>query len=219
MNTNIALNDPMGRFSLPGTSPALAMVQLATELQDGVLFYTQNALGYYSFISPSVTQIMGYQPDQVIGRRYDEMQTDNDQVNGGMDFRAALTASTPRPARFAEVKHVDGSPRMIKFWTVPWRDAVGQSLGLVGVAHLAEGSFGDSTQSRREDRRSQLDQLAEPLRHVLDLLIGGKMNKQIAVELGVSLRTVEARRQRLMKHFAVSSFADLVKAYLAASSN
>jgi two-component system response regulator FixJ len=46
---------------------------------------------------------------------------------------------------------------------------------------------------------------------VLDLIIEGKANKEIAFLIGRSIRTVENHRHRLMKKLGVSSTAELVK--------
>jgi FixJ family two-component response regulator len=51
---------------------------------------------------------------------------------------------------------------------------------------------------------------------VLDRLLAGKPNKQIAAELGVGLRTVELRRATLMKKMHADSLAELVRLVLIA---
>jgi two-component system response regulator FixJ len=48
-------------------------------------------------------------------------------------------------------------------------------------------------------------------REVLDLVVEGLANKQAASRLGVSIRTVEDRRRRIMKKLNAGSFAELVK--------
>lgn len=50
----------------------------------------------------------------------------------------------------------------------------------------------------------------EIMRHVVD----GKLNKQIAYELGISMKTVELHRAHVMQKMQVKSLADLVKACL-----
>ena len=48
-------------------------------------------------------------------------------------------------------------------------------------------------------------------REVLDLMTQGKQNKVIAQDLGVSPRTVEIHRARVMEKMAVRSVAELVR--------
>jgi FixJ family two-component response regulator len=51
---------------------------------------------------------------------------------------------------------------------------------------------------------------------VLERLLAGKPNKQIAAELGVGLRTVELRRATIMKKMRAESLPDLVRLVLIA---
>jgi len=59
--------------------------------------------------------------------------------------------------------------------------------------------------------RSPLDELSERERQVLALLVSGLQHKMIARELGISPRTVEVHRSRIMKRFGARSFAELVR--------
>ena len=47
-------------------------------------------------------------------------------------------------------------------------------------------------------------------RQVFELVVRGKMNKQIAHELGAAERTIKAHRQRVMTKLRVQSLAELV---------
>jgi FixJ family two-component response regulator len=47
-------------------------------------------------------------------------------------------------------------------------------------------------------------------REVFELVVHGKMNKQIAYELGTTERTIKAHRQKVMEKIRVQSLADLV---------
>jgi two-component system, LuxR family, response regulator FixJ len=71
-------------------------------------------------------------------------------------------------------------------------------------------------QKRREaDRR--LASLTPAERRVLDRIAVGQTNKLIAEELGLSVRTVEVHRARIMAKLKVKSRADLLKLTAAAS--
>jgi len=56
--------------------------------------------------------------------------------------------------------------------------------------------------------------LTQREREVLDLIISGKLNKQIADVLGISIKTVEVHRARVMEKMEVSSLAELVQSVL-----
>ena len=60
---------------------------------------------------------------------------------------------------------------------------------------------------------SQLALLTTKEREVLDLIVGGKTNRQIASALHISQRAVEDRRSRLMRKLQVRSIVDLLQQY------
>lgn len=66
--------------------------------------------------------------------------------------------------------------------------------------------------------RSRIDKLTQREREVFELVVTGKPNKIIAFELGVSQRTVEIHRARVMKKMQARSLADLVRLHVAVSS-
>jgi two-component system response regulator TtrR len=75
------------------------------------------------------------------------------------------------------------------------------------------------SRSGREQARARAERLATLTpreREVLDLVIAGKVNRLIAEEMQISIKTVEAHRARIMEKLAVDSVAELVQATLGA---
>jgi len=64
------------------------------------------------------------------------------------------------------------------------------------------------------DRR--MERLTEREREILTLLAAGHQNRQIAAQLGISPRTVEVHKARIMEKLACRSLADLIRMNLAA---
>lgn len=64
---------------------------------------------------------------------------------------------------------------------------------------------------------SRLEQLTQREREVMQLVVAGKLNKQIADSLDISMKTVEAHRARVMEKMGVRTLAELVKAVLSVS--
>jgi two-component system response regulator FixJ len=62
--------------------------------------------------------------------------------------------------------------------------------------------------------KSHLESLTDREREVLDLLTLGKQNKSIAQDLGVSPRTIEIHRARVMEKMDAQSVAELVRMML-----
>lgn len=75
------------------------------------------------------------------------------------------------------------------------------------------GNRSRGTHRRRAEER--LAQLTAGERDVLNLIVAGKLNKEIAAELGLSIRTIEDRRAKLMKKMGVQSLAKLVQLVIA----
>ena len=66
--------------------------------------------------------------------------------------------------------------------------------------------------SRREHARRAVDSLSPRERSVMDLIVTGKSNKEVANTLGVSPKTVESHRANVMRKVGVGSLAELVQA-------
>lgn len=75
--------------------------------------------------------------------------------------------------------------------------------------------------TQREDRaraeavQRRVASLTDREREVMELIVAGRMNRQIADDLGISVKTVEVHRARVMEKMAVGSVAELVQAALA----
>jgi len=67
-----------------------------------------------------------------------------------------------------------------------------------------------SQRGRLEVFRAHLARLTQRERQVFDLIVRGKINKQIAFELGTTERTVKAHRHQVMEKMQVNSLAELV---------
>jgi FixJ family two-component response regulator len=71
--------------------------------------------------------------------------------------------------------------------------------------------------ARRAENASvaqRLDSLTQREREVLGLIVAGKLNKQIADELRISIKTVEVHRSRVMQKMGAASVAELVQLVL-----
>jgi FixJ family two-component response regulator len=83
-------------------------------------------------------------------------------------------------------------------------------LRLVAHSLAHERSVRDRRRSGIDAAR-RIDNLTAREREVLDLIIAGKLNKQIADVLGISIKTVEVHRARVMEKMGAKSLASLIR--------
>jgi FixJ family two-component response regulator len=75
----------------------------------------------------------------------------------------------------------------------------------------------DPARHERAERQwaaARLETLTEREREVLDRVCAGRRNKQIADELAISVKTVEAHRAHAMEKMGAASIAEVVRAML-----
>lgn len=74
-----------------------------------------------------------------------------------------------------------------------------------------------SQRKRLDDHSTKLASLTLRERQILERVVDGQSNKLIARELGISYKTVEAHRSRLMRKMGAASFAELLQQVLTQS--
>jgi FixJ family two-component response regulator len=83
------------------------------------------------------------------------------------------------------------------------------------LATISRALARHAAQRAREHERSQsgarLARLSAREREVMECVIAGRLNKQIAYDLGISEKTVKAHRGRVMEKVEVRSVAELVR--------
>jgi two-component system response regulator FixJ len=81
------------------------------------------------------------------------------------------------------------------------------------VDYINEALYKDrerrSTQAQRAAAEDRLEHLTNREREILDLVLEGRSSKVIAIDLGVSQRTVETHRTNIMRKLGVRSVAEL----------
>jgi two-component system, LuxR family, response regulator FixJ len=83
---------------------------------------------------------------------------------------------------------------------------------LESIRHaIAVDRESQDARSKRGKALSLLARLTPRQRQVMELLVAGKPNKIVAAELGLSPKTVEVHRARVMAKLEVESFAELVR--------
>jgi len=68
-----------------------------------------------------------------------------------------------------------------------------------------------SEHQQAANRSAMLGKLTTRESQVLERIVAGRLNKQIADDLGISIKTVEAHRANIMEKLAANTVADLLK--------
>jgi FixJ family two-component response regulator len=133
----------------------------------------------------------------------------------GLDMQREISAAnTPLPIIFITgYGDIPMSVRAMKagaveFLTKPFRDQ--DLLDAVGVA-LEKDRARRANEVRLSELRSRFQTLTARERQVLSLVIAGRLNKQIAGELGVSEMTVKMHRRQVMRKMQAAGLAQLVR--------
>ena len=73
---------------------------------------------------------------------------------------------------------------------------------------------GESVTAKRPVERSSFDALTPRERDVLDQIVAGASNKEAGRQLGISPRTIEIHRARVMEKLGAKNTADLMRIVL-----
>ena len=133
----------------------------------------------------------------------------------GLDFQRELAARNIRIPIVFVTGHGDipMSVRAMKagaieFLTKPYRDQ--DLLDAVRVA-LERDRARREEEKDLTDLRQRFESLTPREQEVISMVVSGKLNKQIAGELGTAENTVKVHRSRAMEKMSAQSFADLVR--------
>jgi FixJ family two-component response regulator len=76
---------------------------------------------------------------------------------------------------------------------------------------LSKARSDDSTAREQKAAQDLLGKLTTREQQVLERIVAGRLNKQIADDLGISIKTVEAHRANIMEKLNANTVADLLK--------
>ncbi|WP_340121752.1 PAS domain S-box protein [Methylobacter svalbardensis] len=95
----------------------------------GEWLWEQDPDGYYSYSSAAVSQILGYSPDEVLGKHYTDFLTPQDKA----EQQQYATSHRPFYALLAHYQHKDGRSILTESTGLPIIDAAGKLLKWRGV--------------------------------------------------------------------------------------
>jgi FixJ family two-component response regulator len=133
----------------------------------------------------------------------------------GLDYQRELTAAETRIPVIFITGHADIRMSVqamkggaIEFLTKPFRDQ--DLLDAVQLALAQDRTWRENEQVLVELRK-RYSTLTQREREVMALVVAGRLNKQIAEDIGVSEITVKAHRGQVMRKMRSSSLTDLAR--------
>ena len=119
--------------------------------------------------------------------------------------------STRQPFRMQlRLQRQNGQYRWIEDSGTPWQEPGGEFGGFMGVAHdIDDRKHGIFTPDEAAVR--MVFSLTERERQVLVLIAGGKSTKEAALALGISYKTADSHRSRILEKLGVHETASMVR--------
>jgi two-component system response regulator FixJ len=121
-----------------------------------------------------------------------------------LDFKLPIIVMTLKGDMQTAVRAMKGGA--VDFIEKPFNDE-----GLIGAINAAFALAPGSHDSESIDAAQRVAALSPRERQVLDALVAGRVTKQIAYELGISTRTVEVHRVRMLMRLQTHSLAVAIR--------
>lgn len=157
-------------------------------------------------------RLTGYGRDEIIGR--------NCRFLRGADTESWLTDTLRDGIRMrqpvmVEIRNYrkDGTPFRNAVMVAPIFDADGELEYFLGsqVEVPDHGALATASDPVRQLARQKVEQLSKRQREILVEMATGKLNKQIAWDLGLSERTIKMHRSAMFRALAVQTSADAIR--------
>ena len=154
--------------------------------------------------------LTGYGRDEIIGRNCRFLRGTGSEPELCETLRAGVRNRQPVMVEILNYKK-DGTPFRNAVMVAPIFDAEGELEYFLGSQAEVAGSGSGDAPNRRAAALDHIAKLSKRQTQVLLLMAAGKLNKQIAYELGLNERTVKMHRFAVLKNLEVRTNADAIR--------
>ncbi len=154
--------------------------------------------------------LTGYGRDEIIGRNCRFLRGEGSEPELCETLRAGVRGRQPVMVEILNYKK-DGTPFRNAVMVAPIFDAEGELEYFLGSQAEVPDVGIAGAPNRRAAALAKIAKLSKRQHQVLLLMAAGKLNKQIAYELGLNERTVKMHRFAVLKNLEVRTNADAIR--------
>jgi PAS domain S-box-containing protein len=160
-------------------------------------------------VNQAFLDLTGYEREEVLGRNCRFLAGAGTESDVRASIRSAIEEGRPLVAELLNYRK-SGEPFRNALMIAPVRDRDGNISLFIGSQMEVHGA--DGSGALRHSRYRQIaGGLPRRLRQVLRLMCAGHQNRQIAMQLGISEKTVKMHRARLRKSLGVRTSAEAIR--------
>ena len=160
-------------------------------------------------VNDAFSRLTGYSEAEIVGRncRFLAGPETDDRARG--ELARAVSTGLPILVELTNYRK-DGSMFRNAVMIAPVRDEAGNLAYFIG-SQMDVGTGGDSASMRARKATALVSSLTSRQREVLEFLVRGLRNKQIAGLLGIDEKTVKMHRARLLDRLNAPTSADAIR--------
>lgn len=159
--------------------------------------------------NPAFEALTGYPREEIIGRNCRFLRGAGTEGELTEELRAGIRERRPVMVEILNYKK-DGTPFRNAVMIAPIFDAAGQLEYFLGSQVEVEDASKEA-ETRRQQARERVQALSPRQHEILVQMAAGKLNKQIAYDLGLSERTVKMHRSAVLRALDVRTSADAIR--------
>lgn len=150
--------------------------------------------------------LTGYARDEIVGRNCRFLRGAATEAGQTLMLRQAIAERRPVMVELINYRK-DGSQFRNAVMIAPLFDDDGELLYFLG----SQMAIDDAGASRHDQARARIAALTKRQQQILEALAKGRLNKQIAWELGLTERTIKMHRAALLKALGVRTVAEAIR--------